>query len=95
MNPLTHEACAARLERLSGWHHRANAIEKIYDCGNFDGSMTFVNEVAKLANARDHHPDISISWNDVTLTLTTHAAHGLTDRDFDLAEAIDDLRSGN
>ena len=86
---LSHDAVAARLATLTGWHHRGNAIEKTFDCKNFDGSIAFVNAVAKIANERDHHPDIAVSWNDVTLTLSSHDAGGLTERDFGLAEAID------
>ncbi len=91
MTALTHDEIASRLEKLSGWHHRGNAIEKHFDRENFDGSMKFVNAVAAEANAQDHHPDIAISWNDVTFTLSSHDAGGLTDRDFKLAAAIDAL----
>ena len=92
MKELSHETIAASLARLSGWHHRGNAIEKVFDCKNFDGSIAFVNAVAKVANARDHHPDITVSWNDVTLTLSSHDVGGLTERDFGLAEAIDAIK---
>ena len=50
--------------------------------------MAFVNRVAALAEAADHHPDIDIRYSKVTLALSTHDAGGLTARDFDLAEAI-------
>ncbi len=53
--------------------------------------MRFVNAVAAAANAADHHPDIAISWSRVGLTLTSHDTGGLTERDFDLAAAIDRL----
>jgi 4a-hydroxytetrahydrobiopterin dehydratase len=82
---------AERLTKLPGWHRRAHTIEKVFDCGDFDGSLRFVNEVARLANEQNHHPDISLSWNRVTLTSSSHDAGGLTDRDFRLAEAIEKL----
>jgi 4a-hydroxytetrahydrobiopterin dehydratase len=93
MTTLGREEIAQRLESLRGWHHRGNTLEKHFDCKNFDGSMTFVNAVAAAANAQDHHPDITISWNEVTLTLCSHDAGGITDRDFRLAETIDALAS--
>ena len=53
--------------------------------------MEFVNEVAALAEEANHHPDIDIRWNKVTLVLTTHSEGGLTQNDFDLAKKIDAL----
>jgi 4a-hydroxytetrahydrobiopterin dehydratase len=91
MTTLSREEITTRLESLTGWHHRGNAIEKHYDCKNFDGSIAFVNAIAAAANAQDHHPDITISWNDVTITLSSHDAGGITDRDFRLATTIDEL----
>ena len=58
---------------------------------DFAEAMAFVNEVARLAEERNHHPDIAISWNTVTLRLWTHTAGGVTDKDLELAEAIDGL----
>jgi 4a-hydroxytetrahydrobiopterin dehydratase len=91
MQTLTHDEIAKRLADLPGWHHRGNAIEKHFDCTNFAGSMRFVNAVADAANAQDHHPDIAISWNDVGITLSSHDAGGLTDRDFTLAATVESL----
>jgi 4a-hydroxytetrahydrobiopterin dehydratase len=53
--------------------------------------LLFVNAVGHLAEAADHHPDIDIRWNTVTLRLTTHSEHALTDKDWALAEQIDGL----
>ncbi|MEX1274368.1 MAG: 4a-hydroxytetrahydrobiopterin dehydratase, partial [Bacteroidota bacterium] len=58
---------------------------------DFVHAMGFVNSVALLAEGMDHHPDIDIRWNKVTLTLSTHSAGGLTENDFKLAKAIDGL----
>ena len=91
MTTLHHDEITKLLETLPGWHHRGNAIEKHFDCKNFEGSMRFVNAVAEAANAQDHHPDIAVSWNDVGLTLSSHDAGGLTTRDFRLAETIEHL----
>ena len=91
MNVLSHDEIARRLETLPDWHHRGNALEKRFDRGDFNGSMKFVNAVAAVANEQDHHPDIAVSWNAVTLTLCSHDAGGITDRDFTLAAAVDAL----
>jgi 4a-hydroxytetrahydrobiopterin dehydratase len=91
MSVLGRDEITHRLESYPGWHHRGNALEKHFDRENFDGSIAFVNAVAAAANAQDHHPDITISWNDVTLTLSSHDAGGITERDFTLAAKIDEL----
>ncbi len=91
MSLLTRDEIVARVAAMPEWHHRGNALEKRYDRGNFDGSIQFVNRVASLANAHDHHPDLAISWNFVTITLCSHDAGGVTERDFRLAAAIDEL----
>ncbi len=94
MSLIPREDIPKRLETLPDWHHRGNAIEKRFDRADFNGSLAFVNAVAAVANAQDHHPDITISWNFVTLTLSSHDAGGLTDRDFALAAAIETLAAG-
>ncbi len=91
---LSHTEIVEKLRTRPGWHHRGNALERTYDRGDFTGSIAFVNAIAAAANAMDHHPDIEISWNEVKLTLCTHEAGGLTDRDFALAERIDRLAQG-
>ena len=53
--------------------------------------MAFVNQVAELAESADHHPDILINYKRVTLTLSTHSAGGLTEKDFDLASQIEKI----
>lgn len=91
MSQLSHEQVAAELAGCPGWHHRGNAIERTFDCEDFDGSIAFVNAVAREANAVNHHPDIEVSWNSVKLILSSHDAGGLTGRDFDLARRINAL----
>ena len=58
---------------------------------NFKRAMIFVNQVADVANEQDHHPDIFIHWNEVTLTFYTHAIKGLHDNDFIMAAKIEEL----
>lgn len=87
--PLDDAAAARRLAQLDGWTRTGDAIVKEYRFGGFAAAIAFVERVAGLAEARDHHPDILVRYDRVTLTLTTHAARGLTARDFDLAAEID------
>ena len=66
-------------------------IEKFFQFKNFTEAMVFVNNVAEIADEQDHHPDIFIQWNKVTLILWTHAIKGLFENDFILAAKIDEL----
>jgi 4a-hydroxytetrahydrobiopterin dehydratase len=77
-----------RLARAKGWELRGREITRTWSFADFEESMAFVNRVARLAEAMDHHPDIDIRYSKVTLTLTSHDAGGLTARDFALAESI-------
>ena len=90
MEPLTDAAIRERLARVPGWERAGNAIRRTWSFADFAGSMAFVNRVAGLAEAIDHHPDIDIRYAKVTLMLSTHDAGGLTARDFALAEKIGD-----
>ena len=89
--PLSDDAIARELAELPGWTRDGAEIVRTFDRGNFNGSIAFVNAIAMAANAADHHPDIAIAWNDVTIRLSSHDAHGLTERDFALARTVDGL----
>ena len=73
------------------WDRDGDVLVKVVKKKDFAEAMAFVNEVARLAEERQHHPDIAISWNKVTLRLWTHTAGGVTDKDLELAKAIDSL----
>jgi 4a-hydroxytetrahydrobiopterin dehydratase len=88
MKPLSDAEITSRLSRLQGWERQDDAIQRTFSFEDFAGSMAFVNRVAELAEKADHHPDIDIRYSKVTLTLSTHDAGGLTERDFSLAEQI-------
>jgi len=87
---VSDDAVTAALGTLK-WDREGDELVKVVIAKDFAGAMRFVNAVAGLAEAADHHPDISISWNKVTLGLTSHDAGGLTQRDLDLATRIDGL----
>jgi len=89
--PLPDDAIARELAALPGWVRAGEEIVRTFDRGNFNGSIAFVNAIAAAADAADHHPDIAIAWNNVTVRLSSHDSHGLTERDFALARTIDGL----
>ena len=69
-----------------GWQERDEALEREFEFPSFPEAIAFVNRVAELAEAENHHPDIAVSYRRVTLRWTTHSAGGITDRDRELAE---------
>lgn len=79
------------IETPEGWTNDGDALVKVFDRKNFDGSIAFVNAVAKAANGMNHHPDIALSWNEVTIRTWSHDVNAITDRDVALAHAIDAL----
>jgi 4a-hydroxytetrahydrobiopterin dehydratase len=86
---LNEDQIAEKLARLSEWSRQGESLIRNYRFANFREAMQFVNRVAEAAEALNHHPDILIhGWNNVRLTLTTHSARGLTEKDFILAERI-------
>jgi 4a-hydroxytetrahydrobiopterin dehydratase len=80
-----------KLAGLAGWTRSGEAIEKSFKRGGFVGSVDFVSSLVEPAEEMNHHPDLSISWDTVTVTISTHSEGGLTASDFELAEKIDAL----
>jgi 4a-hydroxytetrahydrobiopterin dehydratase len=91
MRLLTEDEITARLTQAAGWERSGEEITRTVKLGDFRDAMIYVGAVAHLAQAAGHHPDIAISWNKVTLTLSTHSAGGLTEADFALAGQINAL----
>lgn len=81
----------AFVEAHTGWVEGGDAISRVYEFGDFNESMGFVTRVSLAAEKADHHPDIDIRWNKVTLTLSTHSEGGITPKDLDLADLCDGL----
>jgi 4a-hydroxytetrahydrobiopterin dehydratase len=90
MARLTDAEIDLRMGALPGWQRDGALIRKDYQHPSFGAAMAFANRVAQLAEAADHHPDILVQYDRVTLTLTSHDAGGLTERDFRLAARIDE-----
>lgn len=89
---LDDAAVAAGLQSLN-WRREGDSLVKTVELADFAEAMQFVNAVADAAEAANHHPDITINWNRVGLTLSTHSAGGLTQLDLDLARVIDGLEA--
>jgi 4a-hydroxytetrahydrobiopterin dehydratase len=81
----------ARLADLSGWARDGAAIVKRFERGDFVGSVEFVDSLVAPAEEMGHHPDLEISWDTVTVRISTHSEGGLTGADFELAAKIDAL----
>ena len=93
MDRLTDSQIEEQLRELSEWSANNGAIQRTYQFRDFPQAIAFVNSVAEAAEAAQHHPDILIRFNKVTLTLSTHDAGGITAKDFDLAATADALRA--
>lgn len=91
MDLLTEEEITAELATMPGWTQDGDSIIRTVTRADFRAAMLYVGAVAYLAEEANHHPDILVRWNKVTLTLSTHSAGGLTGNDFALARAIDAL----
>jgi 4a-hydroxytetrahydrobiopterin dehydratase len=81
----------ARLGALDGWTRDGERISRRFDRGDFVGAVEFVGRLVEPAEGLGHHPDLEISWSEVTVSITTHSAGGLTANDFELASRIDAL----
>jgi 4a-hydroxytetrahydrobiopterin dehydratase len=80
------------LESLNGeWSVIDTRLERVFEFPNFKTGLDFVNKIGAIAEKENHHPDIQLGWGKVVISLTTHSAVGLTDKDFELARKIDAL----
>lgn len=86
---LSQSEIDARLAEVPGWKQAGEAIEKGFERGDFVGSVEFVSSLVEPAEGMNHHPDLAISWDTVTVTISTHSEGGLTAADFELAAKID------
>lgn len=87
---LDDEEIATALEGR-GWERQGGELVKVHRAVGFKQALEWVNQVGELAEGANHHPDIDIRWNTVTLHLSTHSAGGITEADLALAARIDDL----
>ncbi len=90
---LTADEAQALMHEVKGWELAADgrAIHRQYKFKNFLGALEFTNRLGALAEAEGHHPDLTLGWGYVGVTLTTHHFNALTRNDFILAAKINDL----
>jgi len=91
MAVLTQAETSEKLALAPDWHLDGQDIVRQFAFRDFVESMEFVNRVAEVAESNAHHPDIDIRWNKVRLALSSHDAGGITEKDFEVASAIDAL----
>ncbi|MGD9892862.1 MAG: 4a-hydroxytetrahydrobiopterin dehydratase [Dehalococcoidia bacterium] len=86
---LTNQQIDEGIASLTGWARDGNAIRREYTFGSFREAISFIVRISFEAEQRDHHPELANVYNRVTIRLSTHDAGGITEKDFDLARAID------
>lgn len=91
MPALTTKQISLHLKAVSNWSKRAQTILRTFQFEGFLKSIAFVDRIARKAQKLNHHPDIDIRFNKVTLKLTTHDEGGLTEKDFSLARQCDEV----
>ncbi|MGH3377256.1 MAG: 4a-hydroxytetrahydrobiopterin dehydratase [Actinoallomurus sp.] len=91
MEQLSEAEVERELAGTPGWERAGDTIVRTVKFKDFAEAMVFVNRVAEVAEEANHHPDITIRWNLVTLTQSTHVAGGLTEHDFRLARRLNTL----
>lgn len=91
MTAFTNQQITENLKSLANWVYVNNSISKEFLFQDFIEAMSFVNSVALEAEKMDHHPDILIyGWNKVKINISTHSAGGVTEKDFQLAQKIEE-----
>jgi 4a-hydroxytetrahydrobiopterin dehydratase len=91
MDVLSQEQIDAALADLGDWEFAEGALTKTFRLADFARAVDFVEQLADVAESMQHHPDIDIRYNKVTLHAVTHSAGGVTARDVELAAAVDHL----
>ena len=89
MDKLATQEIDQRLKQYPEWSQSGDALQRTFNFETFLQAMSFVVRIAELAEDLGHHPDILVRYNKVTLTVSTHDAGGLTDKDFEFAKLAD------
>ena len=88
--PLSDDEIAARVRTLgAGWRHEGGALRRTYHTDGWRGSMLVANAVGFICEAADHHADLTVTWPNVEVALSTHSAGGITEKDFEVAALIE------
>lgn len=91
LKAMSQQEIISALASVPQWSEISGSIQRTYQFKDFVAAMAFVNKVALYAESAQHHPDILIRWNKVTLSVNTHDANGITEKDFALATAADTM----
>ncbi len=89
MAKLSDGQIAEKLKALAGWEYKDNAITKLFRFKQFMDGIEFIDRIARIAEAADHHPDITINYTRIRFACSTHSEGGVTDKDFKLAAEIE------
>ncbi len=93
MEKLDQQQIQDNMAAFPEWSLNGDTLQRTFGFEDFLGAMDFVKRVAELAEDQQHHPDIMIRYSKVTLSLSTHDAGGLTAKDFEFAQCVDDLQA--
>lgn len=93
MAALSKDEIRRTLNGMPEWSLAGNAIQRRFAFKSFMPGIAFVNKIAEAAEQANHHPDITINYNQVTISLSTHSESGVTQKDFQLAQVIDKIYS--
>lgn len=91
MKKLTNQEIQNKMKEIPNWQLDDNAIVRNWSFNDFSEAIDFINQIARLADDHDHHPELFNVYNKVSLKFSTHDAGGLTNRDFKIAQDIDKL----
>ncbi len=94
MKKLSEKDVEKKLEKLEGWEYSDGAIETSFQFENFKEAFSAMTRIAFECEAQGHHPDWSNVYNTLSISLSTHDAEGVTEKDFKLAKSIDDIVEG-
>ena len=93
MAAISNEAVQQGLAKIKGWSYQGKELHKKFTFKSFLPGIEFVNKIAQAAENAGHHPDITINYNVVGISLSTHSEGGVTEKDLDLAGKIDQIHS--
>ncbi|UJH91788.1 4a-hydroxytetrahydrobiopterin dehydratase [Antarcticibacterium sp. 1MA-6-2] len=91
MKKLSEQEINSKLESLEGWSYSGSGIQTSFEFANFKEAFTLMTRIAFEAEALNHHPNWSNVYNQLEITLSTHDAGGVTEKDFKLAQAIEEI----
>ena len=90
--PLPQSEIEEQIQSIPQWQQEGQTITRTFEFKNFVEAIAFVDRLVEPAEAAAHHPDLAISYNKVTVSLTSHDAGGLTEKDFALAQTISQIK---